>query len=42
MLQLRKNEISLRRWSGGAAQLRTSDSKVVPNLGFANPRGVLG
>ena len=27
MLQVRENEISLRKWSGGAAQLRTQNRK---------------
>jgi len=29
MLQVRKNEISLRQWSGGAAQLCTSEETLV-------------
>ena len=30
MLQVRQNEISLRKWSGGTAQLRTSEGALVP------------
>jgi len=29
MLQVRKNEISLQQWSGGAAQLRTLEGTLV-------------
>jgi len=40
MLQVRENEISLRKWSGGAAQLRTLERASVMTHTSIHAKGI--